>query len=113
VQNQTDKVKPDHTVQARGQVVKELFQVTMGGDGFRNFEESPILMTEDFCLLGLYCLIVHAFTLYLNYGLSSRSSKARVPKKTQGMHEKVGIVWWAGGSLKIAAGVIDNAGSIH
>jgi hypothetical protein len=43
VQDEIDKVKVDHAVEARGKVTKELVQIPVRSDSFRNLEKCLVL----------------------------------------------------------------------
>jgi hypothetical protein len=47
----------DHVMQALGEFVKQLPQVAVRGDGFRNFQQGPVLPGE--CFTGLLRFPTH------------------------------------------------------
>ncbi|MDQ3776680.1 MAG: hypothetical protein M3461_21165 [Pseudomonadota bacterium] len=52
VQGQPHLVEADHTMQALGELVKELSQVAVGGDGLRHLQQGAVvLLGESFTSL--------------------------------------------------------------
>ena len=81
MEDQIDKIKVNDSTEPWSQIMKQFVQISVGGDRFRNLQESREALAKNLRLMGLNVQIVHESKLYFNCVLSSRHGEMHKPKK--------------------------------